>query len=177
MQKRLHFAMNELLCISAMPIMRILHPFMRDGKLFKRSLMVWKSMKFTVLMLALQFASHAMKRHGNICNLSLIHISAIYWEFPAFWKIKRSVKLWRLSMECAVAWRRPHVQIRLRRLCRHMQSSTCLLYTSICRAIMASPAVVLADEPTGNLDRKNSEEIVGLLKPVSYTHLDVYKRQ
>ena len=40
MQKRLHFAMNELLCISAMPIMRILHPFMRDGKLFKRSLMV-----------------------------------------------------------------------------------------------------------------------------------------
>lgn len=35
---------------------------------------------------------------------------------------------------------------------------------SICRAIMASPAVVLADEPTGNLDRKNSEEIVGLLK-------------
>lgn len=29
---------------------------------------------------------------------------------------------------------------------------------------MASPAVVLADEPTGNLDRKNSEEIVGLLK-------------
>ena len=35
---------------------------------------------------------------------------------------------------------------------------------SICRAIMASPAVVLADEPTGNLDRKNSKEIVGLLK-------------
>lgn len=35
---------------------------------------------------------------------------------------------------------------------------------SICRAIMASPAVVLADEPTGNLDRKNSEKIVGLLK-------------
>lgn len=35
---------------------------------------------------------------------------------------------------------------------------------SICRAIMALPAVVLADEPTGNLDRKNSEEIVGLLK-------------
>ena len=29
-----------LLCISAMPIMRIVHPFMRDGKLFKRSLMV-----------------------------------------------------------------------------------------------------------------------------------------
>lgn len=35
---------------------------------------------------------------------------------------------------------------------------------SIGRALMNSPAVVLADEPTGNLDRKNSQEIVDLLK-------------
>lgn len=35
---------------------------------------------------------------------------------------------------------------------------------SIGRAIMNDPAVVLADEPTGNLDRKNSQEIVELLK-------------
>ena len=35
---------------------------------------------------------------------------------------------------------------------------------SIGRAIMNAPAVVLADEPTGNLDRKNSQEIVELLK-------------
>ena len=35
---------------------------------------------------------------------------------------------------------------------------------SIGRALMNAPAVVLADEPTGNLDSKNSQEIVALLK-------------
>ena len=35
---------------------------------------------------------------------------------------------------------------------------------SIGRALMASPAIVLADEPTGNLDRANSWEIIDLLK-------------
>ena len=35
---------------------------------------------------------------------------------------------------------------------------------SIGRALMNAPAVVLADEPTGNLDSKNSQEIVQLLK-------------
>lgn len=36
--------------------------------------------------------------------------------------------------------------------------------TSIGRALMTSPLVVLADEPTGNLDSKNSQEIIQLLK-------------
>ncbi len=35
---------------------------------------------------------------------------------------------------------------------------------SIGRALMNAPAIVLADEPTGNLDSKNSHEIVELLK-------------
>jgi putative ABC transport system ATP-binding protein len=35
---------------------------------------------------------------------------------------------------------------------------------SIGRALMNSPAVVLADEPTGNLDSKNSQEIMEFLK-------------
>lgn len=35
---------------------------------------------------------------------------------------------------------------------------------SIGRALMNAPAVVLADEPTGNLDRQNSREIMELLK-------------
>lgn len=36
--------------------------------------------------------------------------------------------------------------------------------TSIGRALITKPSIILADEPTGNLDSKASEEIVGLLK-------------
>ena len=35
---------------------------------------------------------------------------------------------------------------------------------SIARALFTAPAVILADEPTGNLDSKNSRDIIGLLK-------------
>ena len=36
--------------------------------------------------------------------------------------------------------------------------------TSIGRALITNPTIILADEPTGNLDTKSSDEIVALLK-------------
>lgn len=39
--------------------------------------------------------------------------------------------------------------------------------TAIARALAVEPAVILADEPTGNLDAENAEKIAGLLRTAS----------
>lgn len=41
---------------------------------------------------------------------------------------------------------------------------------SIGRALISNPSIMLADEPTGNLDSKNSEEIMDLLKMFNKTY-------
>jgi putative ABC transport system ATP-binding protein len=38
---------------------------------------------------------------------------------------------------------------------------------AIARALVAEPQLILADEPTGNLDTKSSDEIAGLLRQIS----------
>lgn len=38
---------------------------------------------------------------------------------------------------------------------------------AICRALLTRPSLILADEPTGNLDSKNTNEVMSLLKETS----------
>lgn len=42
---------------------------------------------------------------------------------------------------------------------------------AIARSLMTRPAMILADEPTGNLDRRNSEEIISLFRLVNQRFL------
>lgn len=39
--------------------------------------------------------------------------------------------------------------------------------TAIARALMNNPAIIIADEPTGNLDSKNAEQVLSLIRTLA----------
>ena len=45
--------------------------------------------------------------------------------------------------------------------------TTTTINLGVARALAAEPAIILADEPTGNLDGRTSQDVLGLLKVTS----------
>ena len=56
----------------------------------------------------------------------------------------------------------PYIQAKPRQISGGQQQRV-----AIARALAAKPALILADEPTGNLDSKTSQDVMGLLKVTS----------
>ena len=147
MQKRLHFAMNELLCISAMPIMRILHP-----------------VSYTHLSKTIYENIHVASEKASHSD---VHKAA------SMASIHKDIEQFDEGYETMVGEKGVTL------------SGGQKQRVAIARCLLAKSPIIILDDSLSALDTQTDRMIQEALDdyqqeltmPVSYTHLDVYKRQ
>jgi putative ABC transport system ATP-binding protein len=81
-----------------------------------------------------------------------VELSLLYLKIP---KTERKAKVEEVLTKMDIMHRRDHFPLQL--------SGGQQQRVAIARAIVSNPKVIFADEPTGNLDSKNGEEVMNLL--------------
>lgn len=117
---------------------------------------------------------------GGLANWRAHHVGFVFqfYNLLPVLSAARNVELPLLLTKLTAAQRARHVETALRIVgladrAKHKPSELSggqAQRVAIARALVADPALLVCDEPTGDLDRKTADEVLGFLRELSRTH-------